>query len=718
MFEVIVCYLVTIFSLSTVRPTPFSHLHPISERHINAMQLENKLLAETRERLDFDPIARAETFRDKRPRDLVQDPATRQRRFLAHCEEAPDVERAQVEFERIINGNDLTSINYLEKGTQAARAVGRVHLRSSDGTVIGYGTGFLIGPGVLMTNHHVLEDKTQAANAAIEFDYELDMNGKAKPTYFFKFKPDALFFTDSQLDFSVVAVDSTSDSGNRALAKYGWLPLNPLPGKALLGEYLTIIQHPGGQRKQVCVRENQLLQIKDDFVWYATDTSGGSSGSPVFNGSWQVVALHHSGVPEKDAEGNSLTVDGTPWDASMDESRIKWIANEGVRVSRIVETLKKKLEKHPLMKPIVDQLKPLEITSSLFSAPLVVPSMVSTTAASTATPSSIESRGDGVVLSVPIEITLRLGAGARSQPQAPSQNVDRVGVEEKVSIDPNYSNRRGYDDNFLGNVGLSVPLPKLSQTQLKDVALLLQPQGANRYVLHYHHYSVVMNARRKLAFFTAVNIDGARWQSIKREKDSWYRDPRIAAGAQTGEALYAGNPLDRGHLVRRLDPAWGPSEAVAKVANDDTFHFTNCSPQHEDFNQNSNTWAGLEDYILFNAAKNKFRACVFSGPVLAPDDEPFNGVQLPRQFWKVAVMVKDNGKLSATGYLLSQAKLIAGLVDEAFTYAGYKTFQVSVRKIEKFVGLDFGTLRNADPLKNTNESVGVKEIVGLEQIRL
>lgn len=65
---------------------------------------------------------------------------------------------------------------------------------------------------------------------------------------------------------------------------------------------------------------------------------------------------------------------------------------------------------------------------------------------------------------------------------------------------------------------------------------------------------------------------------LKRERDRWFLDPRLAEDEQTGEAVYSNNALDRGHLVRRLDPAWGSSRTVAKRANNDTFHFTNCTP--------------------------------------------------------------------------------------------------------------------------------------------
>jgi endonuclease G len=175
--------------------------------------------------------------------------------------------------------------------------------------------------------------------------------------------------------------------------------------------------------------------------------------------------------------------------------------------------------------------------------------------------------------------------------------------------------------------------------------------------------------------------------------------------------MYTKNALDRGHLVRRLDPAWGPDLDTAKKANDDTFHFTNCTPQHEDFNQNKTTWAGLEDYLLDNAGKRTFRASVFTGPVFAPDDDLYRGVQLPRQFWKVAAMVKEDGTLSATGYLLSQEQLIAGLEsDLPFSYGAYKTFQVKVVDVESATGLSFGSLRDSDPLERLESTGGLIEI--------
>jgi endonuclease G len=147
--------------------------------------------------------------------------------------------------------------------------------------------------------------------------------------------------------------------------------------------------------------------------------------------------------------------------------------------------------------------------------------------------------------------------------------------------------------------------------------------------------------------------------------------------------------------------------AVAEGAVNDTFHFTNCSPQHPNFNRGKLVWAGLEDYILKTRAEGENRRlCVFTGPVFR-DNDPAIGfpdvghtqgkAKLPLEYWKVVVMVKASGQLTAAGFLVSQADLVRPMATEAAIDVA-KTYQVKVGKIEEHTGFDFGRLRNADPL--------------------
>ena len=122
----------------------------------------------------------------------------------------------------------------------------------------------------------------------------------------------------------------------------GYLILNPNVGKAGVGDSATIIQYPDGNYQQVGLRENQILDLSDpNSMIYQTDTSPGTSGSPVFNDQWQVIALHSAGVAKKDAAGNYIDKSGQPIpvvDGKVDSTRVVWVSNSGIRVSAIDET--------------------------------------------------------------------------------------------------------------------------------------------------------------------------------------------------------------------------------------------------------------------------------------------------------------------------------------------------------------------------------------------
>lgn len=273
-----------------------------------------------------------------------------------------------------------------------------------------------------------------------------------------------------------------------------------------------------------------------------------------------------------------------------------------------------------------------------------------------------------------------------------------------------FEGREGYKSGFLGDhVDLRVPLPNI------DAALqdrLVEGDDLVGGELKYCHFSVKMRRDRRLPFYTAVNIDGGKLYNLPRGRDSWYLDGRLDAALQLGESLYAGNPLDRGHLVRRLDPTWGDTREEARLAEEDTFHFTNCAPQHAQLNQR--TWLSLEDYILGNANTRDFKASVFSGPVMAETDRPYRDSLLPQEYWKVAVMVNEaTGALSATGYLLSQSGLVQGL---EFVFGPYKTYQVPLSLIEAKTGLHFD-LSLYDPLAGT-EGTPVREVEGPQDLVL
>lgn len=638
------------------------------------------------------------TSRAKAPDVAASPDILRQRRDFLR-ETIGDGVDSDVTFERIIGGDELQPITYLERGMIAARAVARMDLGAQ-----GFGTGFLISPRVLITNNHVLPDAASAARARAQFRYELDLGDAELAPIRYRLRPDDLFHTRRDLDYTVVAVEAVSEGNGTPLSDFGCLPLVEATGKVSEGEWLTVIQHPDGGRKQICVRENQFIKRAPDVIWYTTDTKPGSSGSPVFNNDWFVVALHHAGVPEEKNGIIQKNPDGTT----------KWVGNEGIRVSRIVQTLKDALSHHPLLQPLFAATPATaRITTPRPPTPIV-------------TPPKETRMSDIRTVSVPLEIKLQVQSNGSVMPVSVTaagttestggsnvvflEKSKKAAASFDVPFDSDYSKRRGYQSGFLGKGELEVGLPHLDSALEVVAAPLLQAKDGNRFALHYHNYSVVMHKRRRLPIFSAANVSFANRFDMNRPPDVWRRDPRILAEHQLENWYYARNNFDRGHMTRREDLEFGSKPAVALASAADTCHWTNCVPQHSKFNQNKEIWHGIERYVLERSIlEGEVNAQIITGPILDDGDPDYREIQYPLQFWKVVAAVTSKKRLFATAYIASQEEVIAqyGIETTEVPFGPYKTFQTRIAEIERLTGLTFvcGTgdsdrLSQFDPLQN------------------
>lgn len=551
------------------------------------------------------------------------------RAALDHGQPAePDTQRAQrYAFQQrvrqgvIIDTDDRLPVVFLQQGLDAARAVALIR---EDG--VPKGSGFLIHGNLLVTNHHVLPQPSAAGRVTVEFGFRQGDAGSVLTGR--RFTVDAERFW---LSSPTEALDCTLIALGHALDRAGEDPrplaLNDRNDKHALGMPLNLIHHPEGAPQQLTLRNNALLARHEQFLHYQTDSDAGSSGAPVFNDGWQLVAVHHGAVEEGG----------------------KWV-NEGIRLSALTDWLKGALSGLPAAQQTL-------LVQALTGAPAA------------ATPAK--------------------------------GNAPR---------DENLAARTGYQADFLRDAPIA--LADIIAPRAADVAPLRDGGTGSQARLDYEHFSLFMSASRRLAFFTATNIDGARYINIDRgsgqpallaEGDRWVDDSRIDSRYVTGQAFYRAFSrwFDRGHLTRRSDPTWGTA-AEAVRANKDTFHFTNCSPQHFRFNQSLTYWQGVERYILeFGVLKTHQQISVLTGPVLNDRARQYGDLLVPLMFWKVVLRIGPQGTPQATALLVSQdalldepRRVLPTLQPEAVP--NVDEYRVSVSALETLTGLDFGAFRHWD----------------------
>jgi V8-like Glu-specific endopeptidase len=224
-------------------------------------------------------------------------------------------------FEKIMGAQStLLPIGFLEVGLQRARSVARVRLvtryRGEERVV--YGSGFLSQDNLFVTNNHVIANEDEARAAIIEFDYELTARDLPKQPVPCHLDPDAGFATSHQDedDWTVVRVQGDANAN--------WDKIEMHRVTVSKNDRVNIIQHPMGEHKQIALYHNLVAYADEKRIQYLTDTMRGSSGSPVFDSQWRLVALHHS--------GGDISEPGTG-------RRVK--RNEGINIQCVIDGLRR-----------------------------------------------------------------------------------------------------------------------------------------------------------------------------------------------------------------------------------------------------------------------------------------------------------------------------------------------------------------------------------------
>jgi endonuclease G len=196
--------------------------------------------------------------------------------------------------EKIIGANRLFPLAWMRRGLEVARCVGKLTIGRESGT------GFLIADGWVITNHHVLGSEGDCARAKLLMNFEEELDGSYAPTVSYELMAET-YRGSEPFDCAAVRVRDRPD-----VPLDRWSVAKFARTAARVGDFVSIIQHPGGGTKKVALSENSVVNLFEHRLQYETDTERGSSGAPVFNDSWEVVGIHHAGGDlAKDSTGET-----------------------------------------------------------------------------------------------------------------------------------------------------------------------------------------------------------------------------------------------------------------------------------------------------------------------------------------------------------------------------------------------------------------------------
>lgn len=215
-----------------------------------------------------------------------------------------DVEQMPEVKELIIHTDDTVTYIYMKAAFEAASSVFKLRIPAFEAGVprLNFngqplkflGTGWLLTDSLVMTNHHVINARKDGEPPAEPADFQLQGMGTSIITDFDieeaeEFPPvkvEALEAWDAALDYAIIRIPPTGRKPLRRTRSILQFNNDPIP--------VNIIQHPGGRAKRYGIRNNLVCASTPQELRYFTDTETGSSGSPVLDDKWEVVALHRA----------------------------------------------------------------------------------------------------------------------------------------------------------------------------------------------------------------------------------------------------------------------------------------------------------------------------------------------------------------------------------------------------------------------------------------
>lgn len=170
-----------------------------------------------------------------------------------------------------VDGHHTWPVGFLNTAVDVAACVASVHIAT--GRISWSGTGFLVGPDVLLTAGHVLPSPDLVPHSMFRFGDQA-----------YTCRTDGLFHTNAELDYTLVQL------GGRARDR--WLPLTA--ETVAVGDRVSVVHHPGGLPTRISLGDNVVEYAGGSVTQYSTTSSAVSSGAPVLTDEWRVCAVHHA----------------------------------------------------------------------------------------------------------------------------------------------------------------------------------------------------------------------------------------------------------------------------------------------------------------------------------------------------------------------------------------------------------------------------------------
>jgi hypothetical protein len=184
------------------------------------------------------------------------------------------------------------------------------------------GTGFLVGPGLVLSAFHVLKDVIEGMQAAgqvlVRFDHKQAADGvsvlggtgyRLAADWLLASSPPSKIDlerdpksgdpSDDELDFVLFRLEGEPGMEVIAGEPRSWITTPESKTDFQSDAAVVILQYPNNLPLQLAVDMNALILVTPNRtrVRYRTNTLPGSSGSPCFDSGWRLIALHHSGDP-------------------------------------------------------------------------------------------------------------------------------------------------------------------------------------------------------------------------------------------------------------------------------------------------------------------------------------------------------------------------------------------------------------------------------------